>query len=79
MCQSWLKCQEQVNHKVEIQVFSFHFQEKTKGYTTATSGITETFKCASHKKKKEKEKRDGLSLTPSRFICDNASTEAGKI
>lgn len=30
-------------------------------------------------KKKEKEKRDGLSLTPSRFICDNASTEAGKI
>lgn len=27
--------------QVEIQVFSFHFQGKTKGYTTAISGIKE--------------------------------------
>lgn len=76
-CQSWLKYQEQVNHKVEIQVFSSHFQGKTKGYTAAISGITE--RLLSVLVIKEKKKRWPLILTPSRFICDNASTEAGVI
>lgn len=35
--------QEQEKHKVEIQVFSFHFQGKTEGYTTAISGIKRNF------------------------------------
>lgn len=53
-CQSWLKCQEQV----EIQVFSFHFQGTTKGYTTAISGTTERLLSALV----IKERRDGLSF-----------------
>lgn len=63
-----------MNRKVEIQIFSFYSQGMTKGYAAAISGITETFKHASHKYK-----RWPLILTPSRFSCDKASTEAGKI
>lgn len=62
---------------MEIQVFSFHFQEKTKGYSTAISGIKE--RLLSMLVIQKKKKRWPLILTPSRIICDNASREAGKI
>lgn len=62
---------------MEIQVFSFHFQGETKGYTRAISGFKERFLRMLVMQRKKK--RWPLNLTPSRITCDNASREAGKI
>lgn len=62
---------------MEIQVFSILLQGKTKGYTTAISGIEE--RLLSMLVIQKKKKRWPLTLTPSRIICDNASREAGNI